>query len=459
MKRITSVTTSIAFIALLTSCDIPNLGNAGNESDSTPQPQDLEPETNERVEVCNAKTDATCYYVSPDASGAGTYTDPGSLHEVLPKLSKGDYVYLFEGVYTQYQTDYNPNYIISINKYFSFTEPLPTKDQPVTISGYPDETVIIRGDKEQACIFVDGSSHIVFQNLIVEDCFNEGMRLGWDVPGTGITLANMEFRNIEYFDNSGFLYVQGYDDVEIKNSYFHDYVPKANNQVGSYLKFYLASNISIHDSLFDGDGGGIYYKHGESTTTAGGFTKIYNNEFINLSKHGIYTNQNRTEIFNNLFHNSDGVLVHQEDGTRPPFTQNVEVRNNTFVNSQLVLNRGSNDGSYMGATGLGAKYATVTSNAFKDSQYRIWVYGSNQQYDEGIDLQSDSNCFIGVENSNVIRYFSADSFGDKGQEYFLDGWKAFGYDNSSEEVNLALNTNQELESTVSCIDSGWNKPQ
>jgi len=88
-----------------------------------------------------------------------------------------------------------------------------------------------------------------------------------------------------------------------------------------------------------------------------------------------------------------------------------------------------------------------------------WVYGSNQQYDEGIDLQSDSNCFIGVENSNVIRYFSADSFGDKGQEYFLDGWNTFGYDNSSEEANLALNTNQELESTVSCIDSGWNKPE
>lgn len=343
--------------------------------------------------------------------------------------------------------------MLSLNKYFHFASE-PSADNPIRIQGYPGHEAIIRGDGERRCILVDGQSHLEFRNLIVENCFNEGMRIGWDVPEENIVLDGMTFRQIRYHDNSGFVYIQNYKNVVIENSTFHDYLPKSNGQTGYYLKIFQAIDTTVRHNHFYGEGGGMYYKHGESQTGRGGYTRIYNNHFDQLSKQGVYTNQNRSEIYDNLFTNNGGIAVHQEDGTRPPFTQDVRIHHNTLVNSAIVLNQGSNDGSYYDAYGLGAKYAKVHNNLLQDSPYRIWVYGSNQQYDEGIHLSSYDNCFENTSGELRIYYFSSDTFGDKGAEMSLSQWQAAGYDGQSLEMALNLDDNHQLPAGSACAATG-----
>lgn len=410
----------------------------------------------ERVENCPAQAPSRCWFASPQGGGTGDFSSPGTVNDLIPKLSAGDYLYLFGGVYKDYFESNGNSYLININKYVNFSDPQPTESSPVTISGYANEEVIIQGDLNNECILVDGVSHVVFQKIIVEYCFSKGMRIGSDVPETDIRLNNMEFRNIEYYDDSGFIYVHSYTNVVIENSKFHDYIPKpVTNQTGSYIKLYRAIDVTVRNNDFFGVGSGIYYKHGEASALAGGYTHFHNNTFRNLSGYGISTNQNRTEIYSNLFMDNEGVLVHQEDGSTPPFTRDVDIHNNTFIDSGVVLRSGSNDGSYMGATGLGAKYARVTNNLFVNSQYEIWPYGSNEQYNEGICLTSDENCFSHTSGNMLFQYFSSDTFGNLGDSYILSDWQSLGYDINSLETSLVLSGQYLLPEGHVCQGNGW----
>ncbi|WP_196160383.1 right-handed parallel beta-helix repeat-containing protein [Reinekea sp. G2M2-21] len=409
-----------------------------------------------RVESCPAQAPARCWYAEPGGAGNGDYGSPGSVNALIPKLSAGDYLFLFQGVYSEYSVQNGAEYIININKYVHFTDPQPTREDPVTIAGYQDEQVVIRGDLARECILVDGVSHVVFEHMIVEKCFSKGMRVGWDIPQTDIRLNNMEFRDIAYFDDSGFLYVHSYEQVIVENSVFHDYIPKpVTNQLGSYIKFYRAKDVTVRNNRFYGAGSGIYYKHGESAVLNGGFTKIYDNRFEDLSGHGVSTNQNRTEIFNNLFTSNDGVLIHQEDGSTPPFTQDVSIHNNTFVHSGIYLRSGSNDGSYMGATGLGAKYVKVTNNILENSIYSIWPYGSDEQYDEGVYLTSNDNCFFAPDSQIQFHYFSSSNFGEKGGSYNFSDWQDLGYDTDSMVSVPQLSADYEIPADHPCEPNGW----
>lgn len=403
--------------------------------------------------TCNASSGARCFYAAPLGTGDGSANNPGSLTALLPQLHAGDTLYLTEGVYQQYLSNDADAFILSLNKYFRFASE-PSVEKPIRIQGYPGHNAIIRGDSERRCILVDGQSHLEFRDLTVENCFNEGMRIGWDVPEENITLDGMTFRQIRYHDNSGFVYIQNYKNVIIENSTFHDYLPKSNGQTGYYLKMFQAIDTTVRHNHFYGEGGGMYYKHGESQTGRGGYTRIYNNHFDQLSKQGVYTNQNRSEIYDNLFTNNGGIAVHQEDGTRPPFTQDVHIHHNTLVNSAIVLNHGSNDGSYFDAFGLGAKYAQVHNNLIKNSAYHIWVYGSNQQYDEGIHLTSYDNCFDNSNGDFLIDYFSSNTFGDKGAKMSLSQWQAAGYDNQSLEQTLILDNDYRLPAGSPCAATG-----
>ncbi|MAZ65512.1 MAG: hypothetical protein CMF25_00170 [Kangiellaceae bacterium] len=409
--------------------------------------------------LCEAEGNSRCWYTTPDGTGNGSIDNPGRLETLIPQLAAGDFLYLLDGVYSHYYQNNGTDYIININKYTNFSDPQPTTLQPITIKAYTPRGAIIRGDLARGCILVDGVSHVIFDGLVVEDCFNKGMRIGWDVPEQDIRLTNMEFRNIEYFDDSGFLYIHSYDNVVIEDSEFHDYIPKASTgQLGSYIKFYQATDVTVRRNHFYGQGSGIYYKHGEASTGAGGYTRIYDKRFEALAGHGVSLNQNRSEVYNNLFIDNQGVLVHQEDGTRPPFTHDVHIHHNSFIRSQIYLRSGSNDGSYFDAVGLGAKNTTVNNNLLWDSRYRIWPYGSDIQYGEGVSLVSDSNCYTDTTDSMLFDFFSATNFGAQGGLYNLTEWQAQGYDVQSLEKVVALDSNYQALATDACAHTGWQAP-
>ena len=404
--------------------------------------------------TCEATGTSTCYYASPNGTGVGTLADPGSIQSTTQQLSAGDFLYLRGGDYTQTYLMDDFDVILNLDKGFRFQNPQPSNAQPVTIKGYPGETAVLRGDNSRPCAVIDGSSHIVISNLTIRDCFNIGVVVGANAPASDIRFDGVVMSNIQYNDNSAFIQVHSYSQVVIENSTFHDYIPRSSdNFVGSYLKFFQARDILVQNNLFYGNGGGIYYKHGERTLGSGGFTRIIGNTFRNLSRHAVYTNQNRTEVTGNLILNSE-VQVHQEDGTRGvPFTKNVVISYNTMVNSGVVLNEGCESGCTDGLSDLGASDATVNNNIFKDSNYQIWRYGSNSQYDKGINLTSTNNCFD-HSSGQQFSYFSSTNFGSKGQTHTLASWQAAGWGNGSIETNSQLQADYSIPAGTACINMG-----
>lgn len=437
-----------------------------SEEDSSPgtDSEEVEEEAEqntsiERTEICEAQTVGRCWYVTPEGVGQGTYEDPGNIPDIIPQLSQGDYLYLFSGVYDKYHEANNQTYIVNINKYINFSNPQPTEEYPVTIKGYPDEEAIIRGNRERGCVFIDGISNLVIDGIIVEECFNSGIRLGGDVPEENVIFRNIEIRNIDYNDNSGFLTVHSYKNVLVEHSSFHDYYPKPETgQIGSYLKFFRAIDVEVANNTFYGQGNGIYYKHGEAELEKGGTTKIHSNEFLEMDGEGIYTNQNRTEIYNNLFLDNGGVFVHKEDGTKAIFTTDVHIHHNTFVNSQVILKNGSNDGGYLGLFGLGAKKAIIENNVLLNSEYDIWRYGDNEEFDIGIELTSNNNCFYHEDESFQVGFFASDSWGDSGGSYLLSEWQQLGYDIDSSGGSFSLDANYRVLSGGGCEEEGWLSP-
>lgn len=386
-------------------------------------------------QTCEAQNGAKCLYVAPTGNGNGQFASPGKLSDMLPLLSKGDFLYLRGGEYTETHLIDNFDVVLNLEKFFSFANPQPTAAEPVTIKGYPGEQAVLRGDFTTGCVVVQKHSHLIFENLTIRDCKDSGISFGAIGDSQNITLRDMHIYNIQYNDNSGFISVLGYQGVVIENSVFHDYLPRADGFVGFYLKFFRAKDVTVRNNELYGTGGGLYYKHGEAVLNQGGYTRVENNHFHDLTRAAIQSNQNRMEIRDNLLVGS-GISLHHEDGTLAPFTTGTMIEFNTLVDSGIGLNAGSNNGSYNGLFGLGAKQTTIRHNVLYNSDYSFWRYGSDVQYNEGIGLTAYRNCFHQTAGSQVFDYFSNEGRGALGDNYTLSGFQnVVGQDLNSIEAD------------------------
>ncbi len=405
--------------------------------------------------ICQAQTPSRCIYASPQGEGAGTFIDPASLKDALAQAAAGDFVYLRGGVYTDYVTYGNGNHaIMNLNKNAPRALPLPTIDRPLVITGYPDEEAVIRGDFSDRCVVVDRRSHYIFSHFKVERCLNEGIRLGLDIPQQDIVFDGIEVSNIRYQDNSGFLTIHSYENVVIRNSLFHDYDQLPGPEgFGFYIKLFGGKDILIINNEFYGAGSGIYYKHGESTHDGGGYTRIYQNTFHDLVEElAISSNQNRTEIKGNLMLNAD-VSIHHEDGTQEIFTNDIQVEYNTFIDSRIILNQGSD--TYIQDVQLGAFNANVSNNIILDSDYIIWPYGPDSQFLQGVGLNSNHNCLFNSASNFQVNYFGADgSWGDEGGIYTSAQWQQLGFDTQSQFVDPMLDQSHIPSGGAFCSTKG-----
>ena len=376
----------------------------------------------QNCQVCEAQNGAKCLYVTPTGNGDGQFASPGKLSEMLPLLSKGDFLYLRGGEYSETHSIDNYDVVLNLEKYLNFTNPQPTQTEPITIKSYPGEQAILRGDFSSTCVVIEEQEHLVLENLEIRDCLNSGIWLYTDYGASDIALRGIHIHNIQYDDNSGFISVVGYHDVIIENGLFHDYIPRTDGYVGFYLKFFLAKDVVVRNNELYGNGGGLYYKHGEAILNQGGFTRVENNHFHDLTQAAVQSNQNRMEIRDNLMIGS-GISLHLEDGTKAVFTTGTVIEFNTLVDSGIGLNAGSNDGSYLGLFGLGAKQTSIRRNILYNSDYSFWRYGSDEQYNEGIGLNTSKNCFYQSSGNQVFDYFSNDNNGVLGGEYSLLGFQ------------------------------------
>lgn len=452
---------------------------------------------------CDAPVGSKCFYVSPNIDPVadvnrdypGTFEQPGSFYHIIPKLGAGDILYVLPGVYNKGQfysgngSAYNnAKAVLTIEGGFK-ADNLPTANKPVTIKGLiadNGQKAVIDGQvsarinvsadnisdnssSKYDCIYLMRASNLIIDGLVVKNCYNIPIKLQVVTPKlTNVTFRNLEMFDHYYFDNAGFIYVDNAASIVIENSVFHDYLNPEGFLNGAYLKYYRSTDVTIRNNIFYGQGNGFFYKHGEVGSAKradgtlidgqGGYTRIHNNIFISEEADdtsGLHTNQNRTEIYNNLFignatRQNGGVGVHNEGGTTGVFTYGVKIKNNTFINSGASFSR---NGDYDGG-----RYGVVRDNIFYNSSFSFWHYGTDADYSR-IPLDMDSNCFYSANNNLKISYFGAGgSWGNLGGIYAtLSAWQnvpGLVYDDNSIQADPLLSSDYTPQANSPCKTKG-----
>lgn len=171
----------------------------------------------------------------------------------------------------------------------------------------------------------------------------------------------------------GGIFLSNTEDVLIENNAFHDNYYECGSIIndGLGLALFRNKNLTIKNNEFYNLNQGIYYKHGEPVTGAGGYTRISNNYFHDISGIGIASNQNRTEISNNLM-KSCIISLHNEDGTLADFTHDVKIEHNSLIGGYISLSEGS---AFSGATGTVLQDNLIYD--FQNNEKRgisVWIY-------------------------------------------------------------------------------------
>jgi hypothetical protein len=399
------------------------------------------------TQICEATSPGKCYYVSPSGTGNCNFTNPCKIKNALALMKGGDYLYLLNGTYSEFymdDPDWGVNATIPLGKYFGFQNPAPNKTNPLTIKSYPGQHPIIRGDYTKPCVWVDKKSGIIFDGLDIQQCWEAGIFLKWDEPVSDIIVKNCNFSEIVCHDNMGGVFINSAKNVLIDNNTFSSmyyegqkYALSTSDCNGSAMVLFGATNVTISNNEFFNTCSGLYYKHGEvGTGETGGYTRIINNSFHDLNSRSfcIGINQNRAEIRNNIINCYRGIMLYDEDGTVGPFLLNVTIDHNTIITNGIGLNRGSDTSNFLGAINT-----KVTNNIFYNSTYNIWTYGSDAQYNHGVGLVSNNNCYYNSSGNISIDYFGSDNpaYGgaNTGGVYTLTQWKTQGFDLNSTEAN------------------------
>jgi len=268
---------------------------------------------------------AATYYVATNGSNAnaGTESEPfGTIDQGIRALRAGDTLYIRAGTYAQ-PIGY-PSSVIQIPSGTSWSH-------PVTIAGFPGETVII-----QSIEIVDGygTSYVIFDNLTLENRLYIGSCDTHDVR-----FMNGEI-TVSPASPAGTSVVLGCGSIEVLNSKIHG-APEG------YGFYWLG-----HDSLFDGnevyDNGGYAYHIFQS-----GANDVSNNVVSNNTIHG--------NGFNGpLGGNGSGGIILSSGS------------NNQALNNIVYGNYGGIDVDYM----HGGTNNQVSGNTIYDNAYRGITIGA-----------------------------------------------------------------------------------
>ncbi len=413
-----------------------------------------------QAQVCDAADE--CWYAAPNGTGAVcSFNQPCTIEAATEKLSGGDILYLKSGTYTAHYANYQLEALINFDKFFSFQSPLPSAESPVIIKSLEHQKAIIQGDYTKQCVVLD-RDHVQFDGLVIRRCNGAGVRIYNDINGNHIHVRNSLIEDIRGSDNMGGVYIGNAAGAVIENNEFRNNAPSSPTNGNCYsIVLFQGADVTIRNNFFHDTCGGIYFKHGERETNLGGFTRIHGNTFKNigttsLGKSGIWMNQNRAEIYDNLMLGVPIVIHPNVDGTQAPNSTDAMIHHNTLVDTYIGL------GHKRESPSVGALRPTVRNNVFYNSGYSIWRYGSDQEFTDGIGLVSDNNCFYKVSGDQEISYFSdGGSFGDLGDVYSLAEFKSIlGFELNSIEtdplfINAAAGDYRLMDSSAcKAIDAG-----
>ena len=315
------------------------------------------------------------YYVATTGNdgNAGTVERPfQTIRKALSLMRAGDTVYLRGGTYTEV-IDSNAHRIPSGTSW----------DNPVTITAYPREEVILKPHGGQRVIGLDGYKadtdiqYIIFSHLILDGANTfYNLELLGDNTGEFRNVHHIRFHsntirytrlnNPQYYGDNGVLvHMSGYANEFIWNRVFGAprgygfYISGDNHLIegcdifdnyGYAIQFFnsgnpntINGNIVRGNRMHNNGWHGNLYGAGIMTINHGNNNQVYNNLFYNNPAGGIdirYANPDGTKVYNNTFYNNGYGVYVGGDGTRPTNTQ---VRNNIFYRggTPLILETGS----------------------------------------------------------------------------------------------------------------------
>lgn len=289
-------------------------------------------------------------------------------------------------------------------------------DAPITVKPYPNEEVLVQGDKS---IRFDGADWWVIDGLQFDRFghirFGLHENLGYErtVPAEHVTIRNCEFRNGE---QSVLSINYGYA-ILIENNYFHQIRPgepfsEVEREANGVTLRYIADQIVIRNNRFEDIGSDGVHVGAESYLPGSdiGKVEITGNEFWvnrpyvgllgNVGENGVDVKKCRGPILisGNEMHgfrpttpeqdasgaNGDGLIIHGE-------AQDVLVDSNLFYDNTAHLNIAKGDGA-------GPRNITVRNNILRGS-----VSSDNSGYTvEGSALQVRFASGVQVYHNNFI---------------------------------------------------------
>jgi parallel beta-helix repeat protein len=240
--------------------------------------------------VSPSVANATGYYVATDGNDTnlGTESRPfRTIRKGVSVLSPGDTLYIREGTYAE-----------GTRGAIDTTMPIPSGtswSNPVTISGYPGETVTIQGGV--AINTGSNISYVIFNNLVLVDEFYVGC------GSHHIRLSNSEVKNSS---NMGVEFCDNADYNEVINCSVHDSV---------YHGLYIRSSNNLFDDnrVYNNGWYGYHLYHLSSSTVNDNIVRnseVYGNGSGRASSYGIIVaSGSNNAVYNNIVRDNRGGIA------------------------------------------------------------------------------------------------------------------------------------------------------
>ncbi|NOY93581.1 MAG: right-handed parallel beta-helix repeat-containing protein [Deltaproteobacteria bacterium] len=429
--------------------------------------------------VCTPLCEATtgrCYYISQSRgsdANPGSFTAPWASYlnivsyyapddhpATAVDLQPGDFVYFFDGTYTETYGYFNQEPALFLRQVNG------ADGEPITLKAYPGQTPILSPARTQA-INIAQSSWIDVEGFEIRDVVGGGVRVE-ESDHVGLSRLNIHDIRGNSASNIAGLSIQSSDDVTLDHSEIHDIIPsediEGDNLHVSHcvILFRGGNNRILYNTLWQGPApdermrlGGVLYKH--AAETPGQHFEVAYNTIRDVHYSSVSSGSPGSRIHHNLIVDSSPIRFTNFGG--PTNNSDNIVSHNTILGGALSY-APSNEYFPVGAFDFTDNIVVDSAESY--GEFGVVVvskYGSDALYSEVVTagtLTFERNCYFNPQAPLRWDLFDASGgdYGVLGQAYDFAGWQALGFDTSSTVVDPVLDADSR-PTEEACAERGW----
>lgn len=314
-----------------------------------------------------------------------------SITKGIYNLQAGDTLYIRGGFYTPkypllLRSDY-ANRTYGGDPSIEMNSESGTVSNPVTITSYQNETVVIDASEVAPFVTLDNKSYWVFKNIEVINS-QTAFAVGVNGESPHNTFDNIKITASRGGDNSANIKLNSdsADYTTIKNCTLTG--PGTGSSIHANTSAIYArkmNNLTVENNILRNVPIGLYFKHANAAANAASVNISISNNFVyNTSRNSMQINANYAVIANNIFGKNNNGLSNNEANGVPGGDYNI-YDHNTFYSGGIGFNSSTQSGdSLPGSIGN-----TFSNNLVFDT------VGLNQYADYDHKTKSDHNLYIG----------------------------------------------------------------